>query len=237
MPRWSAIPNRICAARWRIAGSTGTRRCSNSTSSPASSAPRRASRHAASSTATAWRWGGPMPNGSDRCATSSGRWRNRKGRRNRPAPPFPSRSAKPRSIAVVIGLERPFDRHADIIRLLLRQLGQLHAQLFEVQRRDLFVEMLGQDIDVVLILARLGEQFDLRERLVGEARRHDERRVARRAAEVHEAALGEDDDLLAVGEFDQVGERLDPGPVVRSVEGRVGKKFVRTGRYRWITYA
>src|SRR3546814_10193941 len=71
--------------------------------------------------------------------------------------------------------------------------------------------MLGQDIDVVLILARLGEQFDLRERLVGEARRHDERRVARRAAEVHEAALGEDDDLLAVGEFDQVGARLDLG--------------------------
>src|SRR3546814_2682210 len=70
------------------------------------------------------------------------------------------------------------------------------------------------DIDVVLILARLGEQFDLRERRVGEARRHDERRVARRAAEVHEAALGEDDDLLAVGEFDQVGARLDLGPVV-----------------------
>jgi hypothetical protein len=44
----------------------------------------------------------------------------------------------------VIRLERPGLRHADIIGLLLAELGQLHAQLFEVQRGDLFVEMLGQ---------------------------------------------------------------------------------------------
>src|SRR3546814_19141502 len=51
-----------------------------------------------------------------------------------------------RSIPIMIGLERPFDRHADIIGLLLGELAELHAQLVEVQRRDLFVEMLGQDI-------------------------------------------------------------------------------------------
>src|SRR3569623_1005026 len=78
------------------------------------------------------------------------------------------------SIAVMLGLERPFDRHADIVGLLLAELGQLHAQLFEVQLRDLLVEMLGQDVDVVLVLVRLGEQLDLRQRLVSEARRHHE---------------------------------------------------------------
>ena len=51
-------------------------------------------------------------------------------------------------------LERTMRRNADVIGLLLRQLGQLHAQLFQMQRRDLFVEVLGQDIDFVLVLPR-----------------------------------------------------------------------------------
>jgi hypothetical protein len=41
-------------------------------------------------------------------------------------------------------------------------------------------------------------QLDLRDRLVGERRRHHEARVARGAAEVHEAALGQDDDGVAL---------------------------------------
>ena len=54
------------------------------------------------------------------------------------------------SVAVMFRLERPFDRDADVIRLLLAELGELHPKLVEVERGDLFVEMLGQHVDVVL---------------------------------------------------------------------------------------
>ena len=73
-------------------------------------------------------------------------------------------------VAVVVRLERAGLRHANIVRLLVRKLGQLDAQLFEVERSDLFVEVLGQDVDVVFVFVRLGEQLDLREGLVGDAR-------------------------------------------------------------------
>ena len=56
------------------------------------------------------------------------------------------------SVAVMIRLERALDRHADIVGLLLAQRGQLDAELVEVERGDLLVEMLGQDVDVVLVL-------------------------------------------------------------------------------------
>src|SRR5262245_1544541 len=41
------------------------------------------------------------------------------------------------SVAVVIGLERSVFRHTDVLRLVGAQLGQRHADLLEVQRRDL----------------------------------------------------------------------------------------------------
>ena len=43
----------------------------------------------------------------------------------------------------MLGLERPFDRNADIIRLLLAQLRELHAQLVEMQCRDLCLMIPG----------------------------------------------------------------------------------------------
>src|SRR5262245_38417015 len=39
------------------------------------------------------------------------------------------------SVAIVIRLERASLRHTDVLRLLVRQLGQLHADLFEMQPR------------------------------------------------------------------------------------------------------
>ena len=55
-----------------------------------------------------------------------------------------------------VGLERPLDRHADIGRLLVAELGELDADLVEVQPRDLLVELLGQRVDLLLVLAGLG---------------------------------------------------------------------------------
>jgi hypothetical protein len=56
------------------------------------------------------------------------------------------------------------------------------------------------------------EQLDLRDGLVGEAAAHHEARVAGAAAQVHQAALGQQDDALAVGEDDVVDLRLDLFP-------------------------
>ena len=39
-------------------------------------------------------------------------------------------------------LIRPFHRHAEVIGLFLREFGQLHADFFEVQACDFFIEFL-----------------------------------------------------------------------------------------------
>ncbi|AIY18433.2 Signal peptidase I [Pimelobacter simplex] len=102
-------------------------------------------------------------------------------------------------------------RHVDtdVGGLLLGQLGQLDAEGVEVQPGDLLVEVLGQHVDADRVLVGLGEDLDLGEHLVGEGVRHHERRVAGRVAEVQQTALGEDDDLLAVGEDPLVDLGLD----------------------------
>src|SRR5687768_6501430 len=69
------------------------------------------------------------------CAGMTGRARRRPG----PAP----------SVAVMVRLERALGRDSDVAGLLLGELGQLDAQLVEVERGDLLVEMLGKDVDVV----------------------------------------------------------------------------------------
>ena len=47
-------------------------------------------------------------------------------------------------VAVVVRLVRSLDRHADVVRLLPAQLGQLDTELSQVQSRHLLVELLGQ---------------------------------------------------------------------------------------------
>jgi hypothetical protein len=53
-----------------------------------------------------------------------------------------------RSVAVVLGLVRAFDLARRGSRPALGQLGQLHADLFQVQTRDFLVELLRQDVDL-----------------------------------------------------------------------------------------
>src|SRR6185369_7612707 len=126
-----------------------------------------------------------------------------------------ARIALLRSIAVGVGLVRPFLGDADVRRLLVGQLGEHRADLLQVQPRDLLVEVLRQHVDLAdLVLRALREELDLRDRLVGEARRHHEARMPRAAAEVHEPALGEQDDPLAIGEDHVVDLRLDLLPLV-----------------------
>lgn len=52
-------------------------------------------------------------------------------------------------------------------------------------------------------------KLDLRDGLVGERARHDEARVASGAAQVHQPALGQQDDAFAIGEHHMVDLGLD----------------------------
>src|SRR6185437_1919588 len=103
-------------------------------------------------------------------------------------------------VAVVLGLVGAFDSNAEVVCLLLRELRELHADLLEVKARDLFVELLRQDVDAGLVGVLVGPEVELRERLVGEAVGHYERRMAGGATEVHETAFGEDEDRVTVRE-------------------------------------
>src|SRR5690606_40776908 len=68
------------------------------------------------------------------------------------------------SVAVMVRLERALLGNAEILGLLRAQPGQLGADLRQMQAGDLFVEMLGQRVDLLLVLARIGPQLDLRQR-------------------------------------------------------------------------
>src|SRR3954467_12653092 len=149
---------------------------------------------------------------------ASGRSRAKRSRIERSTGICPSAHsirARPRSIsalvAIVLRLVRALDRNVDVRRLLGRELGQPRAQRVEVQPRHLLVEVLGQDVDALVVLRLLGEQLDLRDRLVREGVRHHERRVAGRVAEVQQPAFGEHDDRVPVGEAPLVDLRLDLG--------------------------
>src|ERR1051326_211183 len=73
-----------------------------------------------------------------------------------------SRMQRARSVPVMIALVRTFRLDADIVGLVLAQLGQLDADLGEVQAGDLLVQRLRQHVDLLVVLAVLvvGEQLD-----------------------------------------------------------------------------
>ncbi len=114
------------------------------------------------------------------------------------------------SVAVVFRFIRTFDRHVEVFGLRLAQLGQHHADFFQVQTRDFFVQLFGEAIDALLVFVFVRPEVNLREGLVGEGVGHDERRMAGGATEIHEAAFGEHvDALLAAGQPVTVVLRLD----------------------------
>src|SRR5262245_5086339 len=59
--------------------------------------------------------------------------------------PMPART-KPALVPIPIRLVRTFDRYAEVFGLLVRELVEFHAELAEVEARDLLVELLRQDV-------------------------------------------------------------------------------------------
>ena len=114
----------------------------------------------------------------------------------------------------MVWLERTFWRNANIASLLIGQLGQLYAELFKMQRRDLLIEMLWQNIDLVLIIVAIGPKLDLSEHLVGEACRHHKAWMPGCTTQINQAALCKDDDLLSVWELNEICSWLHLGPAI-----------------------
>src|SRR3954468_23320007 len=112
-------------------------------------------------------------------------------------------------VAVVVRLVRALDRNLEVGGLVGRELGQARTERVEVQPGDLLIEVLRQHVDLLLVLVVLREQLDLRDRLVRERVGHHEARVAGGVAQVQQAALGEHDDRVPVGEDPLVDLRLD----------------------------
>mmetsp|Transcript_9352 Transcript_9352/g.21252 ORF Transcript_9352/g.21252 Transcript_9352/m.21252 type:complete len:499 (+) Transcript_9352:944-2440(+) len=114
-------------------------------------------------------------------------------------------------VAVVRRLEGSVDRDVDVLGLVRGKLRELGAELRQVERSHLLVEVLRQDVDLLVVLVRLAlvPELELGDALVRERARHDERRVSRGAAKVEQTSLGEHDDAVSVGEHEAVALRLD----------------------------
>src|SRR6266511_3872399 len=93
------------------------------------------------------------------------------------------------SVSIPVGLVGSLGRHPDVLRLLGAELGELRAQLVQMQPRHLLVQMLRQGVDLLLVLRALGGEPDLGDHLVREAGGHHEARMAGGAAEIHQPAF------------------------------------------------
>ena len=118
----------------------------------------------------------------------------------------------------MIRLVRAFDGHADVVGLGLGEGRQVNAELFEVEACDLFVEDLRERIDDAafvldasdsLLALSVEPEVDLCDGLVREGGTHHETRVTGGAAVIQQAAFGEHEDAVAVGENPFVVLRLD----------------------------
>src|SRR5438093_11727777 len=86
----------------------------------------------------------------------------------------PPSAPKPTSVPVVLSLVGPVHRHAEVVGLLFGELGELNADLFQVQTGDFFVELLGKTIDRGFVFVAIGPKIQLGQDLVGEGIGHDE---------------------------------------------------------------
>merc|ERR1719409_12513 len=102
------------------------------------------------------------------------------------------------SISICVLFIWSLNLYTYIIGLFLGQLSELRTKRVEVKSGDLLVKLLGQDIDLVLILsgAFLLPKLDLSEDLVAEGVGHHKGWVAGGATEVEESALSEHQDAV-----------------------------------------
>ena len=78
-----------------------------------------------------------------------------------------------------------------------------------MQPGDFLVEVLRQRVNADRIFVRFRPKRNLGDHLVGERIGHDERRMARCAAEIHQPTFGQQDDRPAAGHCVAIDQRLD----------------------------
>src|SRR3954469_11100712 len=74
--------------------------------------------------------------------------------------------------------------------------------------------MLGQNVNIFLVACAVLPEFHLRQYLISERTRHNERGMAGSAPKIHQTAFGQHDDAPACGEYDMIHLRLDVVPLV-----------------------
>jgi hypothetical protein len=138
---------------------------------------------------------------------------------------LPKRCTVRNLVTVDVALERTLNRETKVLGLDIAELGKLNVDVCQVEKSNLLVENLGQNVDADIELAGLAEldvlaaellvrglvQHDLGKDLVGEGAGHDEGRVAGGASQVDETALSEEDDVAAVVHQVAVDLGLDAG--------------------------
>jgi len=92
----------------------------------------------------------------------------------------------------------------NVVSLGLVEFGELSIKGGQVENSDLLVEVLGEDVDLsllVFVTITVLPEFKLSEDLVSERAGHNERWVTSSTTQVEESALGEEDDTVTIGEL------------------------------------
>merc|ERR1719502_1914282 len=100
----------------------------------------------------------------------------------------------------------------DVIGLLVGEHSQVCSESWKVQRCNLLVQELGQEVHLVLVLLAglpVVQQVKLGKSLVGERARHHERWVAGGASQIQQAAAGQDDHTVTIWEDEAIDLGLD----------------------------
>ena len=81
-----------------------------------------------------------------------------------------------------------------------------------MQTRNFLVQVLRQYVDFIIVILTVLPQFDLGQDLVAERIRHDETGMTGSATKIYKAAFGQENDSLAVREYNVINLRLDVFP-------------------------
>ena len=72
------------------------------------------------------------------------------------------------SVTIVIRLVRTFHRHSEVFGLVFSEFRKLDAEVREMQAGHFLVQLLGQYVNLFLVLAFVLPQCELRKNLIGE---------------------------------------------------------------------
>jgi hypothetical protein len=67
----------------------------------------------------------------------------------------------------MLGLKRALHRDAEVFSLLFGELGEFHADFFQMQAHDFFVEFLWQDVNSDLVSVANLPEIELCQDLIG----------------------------------------------------------------------